>query len=414
MDDSYFLNTLNNVGNFKLRRAVERLREGLFDPLGVKLLTAGEADLNRAFGKGALDLEKNSAAHLCICGSYGQGKSHSLTYIKEQALSQSFVVSQINLDPREIPFHDFKRVYTELITRIKFPGTETSLINHWKTWIKQQNISFEKNNGQGLLNMIPDEMPHLFKSVMAALAQNNISLSDREKRLKKHAAFRPREFPYLLSRALLGESVPVYRLKKVFKYRQVSFYKEDSLSCKGPEPYLNMTYALARLFKNMGFSGWVLLFDEGESIVQSPVFSRSKSYKILNRIFFSEKPMPGFYPIFAFTEDFFLKVEEEDYERTRIRNEIEIPYFDQNYAKAWRDLNIYRLHDLSPKQWEHLSEKLMLLHAEAYAWQPFETNVYDQIRNKLKETGDLETRFKLKALVEQLDIAHQKRVLKNY
>lgn len=414
MDNSYFLNTLNHASNFELRRAVERLREGLFDPLEVKLLTAGEANLNRAFGKGALDLEKKSAAHLCICGSYGQGKSHSLTYLKEQALSQGFVVSQINLDPREIPFHNFKRVYRELIARIKFPDTETSLINHWKTWIKKQNRSFEKNNGQGLLNIIPNEMPHLFKSVMAALAQNNISLSDREKKFKKHAAFRPREFPYLLSRALLGQSVPIYRLKHVFKYRQVSFYKDASLSCKGSEPYLNMAYALAQLFQKMGFSGWVLLFDEGESIVQSPVFSRSKSYRILNRIFVSEKPMPGFYPIFAFTDDFFLKVEEEDYERVRVRNEIEIPYFDQNYAKAWRNLTIYRLHDLSHKEWKHLSEKLMFLHAKAYAWQPSETGVYDKMTNKLKETGDQEARFKLKALVEQLDIVHQKRVLKKY
>jgi len=52
MDKANFIQLLESAGNFKLRRAVERLREGLFDPFGVRLLTAHEAQLNSIFDHG--------------------------------------------------------------------------------------------------------------------------------------------------------------------------------------------------------------------------------------------------------------------------------------------------------------------------------------------------------------------------
>ena len=47
-----FFPLLEEADNFTLRRAVERLREGLFDPFGVSLLTARESQLNTMFDQG--------------------------------------------------------------------------------------------------------------------------------------------------------------------------------------------------------------------------------------------------------------------------------------------------------------------------------------------------------------------------
>ncbi|MCI5180322.1 MAG: hypothetical protein D3911_13555 [Candidatus Electrothrix sp. AW3_4] len=67
-----FVHLLEKADNFTLRRAVERLREGLFDPFGVSLLTARESQLNTVFDQGAQDVAKNKSTHLCVCGSYVQ------------------------------------------------------------------------------------------------------------------------------------------------------------------------------------------------------------------------------------------------------------------------------------------------------------------------------------------------------
>lgn len=405
MDMPVFLQTLDSAAPFTLRRVVERLRDGLFDPLGVQLLTAHEANLKQAFNNGVNALSRRRPAHLCICGAYGQGKSHSLTYLRQQALRQGFVTSQINLDPREIPFHHFRQVYQALMAEIRLPGTENiSFIHQWKnrtTQLKSQDANFS------MANLLPEDMPHLFKAVLAALAGETMRLSKREKALKKHAAFRPREFPYLLARALAGETVPVPRLRQEFKYRQVDFYKDASLVCKGSKPYLEMVFALSRLFPEMGFKGWVVLFDEGEAIVQTRITSRAKSYQLLHRMLVPDMPVAGFYPVFAFTDDFFTQVQTEDYDRIHVRKEVEIPYFDQNYAAAWKNLNIYRLHDLTQNEWKDLCRKLMVLHGRAYGWQPPKTRTQNKLTGCLPHMRDQETRLKLKALVEQLDIIHQ-------
>lgn len=417
MYDSNFQTKINRAGNFKLRRAVERLRDGLFDPLGIKLLTMGEAKLNQAFDRGVKILDKGKSSHLCICGAYGQGKSHSLNYIKQRALDQNFVVSYINLDPREIPFHKFKDVYRELMERINFPNQET-FVNVWKTSVTEW-LSLPENRKKTCADLIPNNIPHRFKAILTAMAQKNISIPNGKKKLKKHAGFKPREFPWVLKNALMGKEFPAWRLRPAFYYRQVSFYKKHSLICKSDNQYLDMVQGMAELFRKIGFKGWVILFDEGESITQARITSRSKSYKLLNKIFSTKNDAGGFYPVFAFTHDFFTQVADEDYDRVKIKTKInnsvqsqeEIPYFDKNYNAAWEKINIHNLQNLSSKEWKLLTKKLIFLHAGAYNWQPSATVLEKEMNRELSKYGSTEARLKLKLLVNHLDIVHQKQVL---
>ena len=52
MDGPSFEHAIGQERNFTLRRALERLREGVFDPFAVQLLTAHEDKLVRAFEQG--------------------------------------------------------------------------------------------------------------------------------------------------------------------------------------------------------------------------------------------------------------------------------------------------------------------------------------------------------------------------
>ncbi|XCN71080.1 MAG: BREX system ATP-binding domain-containing protein [Candidatus Electrothrix aestuarii] len=412
MDMPDFFQLLEEANNFPLRRAVECLREGLFDPFGVSLLTARESQLNTVFDQGAQDVAKNKSTHLCVCGSYGQGKSHSLTYLRQRALQQGFAVSLINLDPREVPLHDFRQVYRALVSQISFPDSDDPLVKVWEQWTKGGYTKQLKGKKADPLSIIPDNMPHVFKAVLTALASENMQLSRRQKGLKKHAAFRPREFPWILSNALNGNAPPVVRIRQALKYREVSFYKEQSLVCKGWEPYFDLVRGLGLMFQQMGYKGWVLLFDEAEAIAQTRINVRRKSYAILQRFFCPEEPLHGLYPVFAFTDDFFATVKNEDYERVDTRAETEQPYFAENYAKAWRRLNIHDLHGLSAREWQTLAEKLIHVHGKAYDWQPEPKEVQKQLTATLKETGAQEARLKIKALVNQLDFVQQGVVLR--
>ena len=402
MDMDEFSSVLSSRDNFLLRRAVERLRDGLFDPFAVQLLTARESQLNEAFDNGVKALARNESPHLCVGGSYGQGKSHSLTYLCERARKQGFVTSFINLDPREIPFHDFRQVYRALVENIRFPDSDDdTLAQYWIRWNKEH----------AGIECIPDSMPHFFKAVLTALANKNLRLSQKQKALKKHAAFRPYEFPWMLASVLKGETLPVFRLRHALKYREVSFYKDASLVCKGWEPYFQAVRSLAEMFQRMGAKGWVLFFDEGESIAQRPVNIRRKSYTILDRFFSPVSSQVGLYPIFAFTDDFFMQVRGEEYDRVVIKKEQEQLYFDKNYGESWKQLTCHNLHDLGAGEWHDLSNKLIQLHAGAYAWHPSAQTISDITTTAAKATGGQEARLKIKALVERLDLVQQESVL---
>lgn len=397
---------LENVGLFEIRRAVERLREGLFDPVAVRLLTAREDRLKAEAARGFGCVDSGKPASLCIVGAYGQGKSHSLFYLQDLALRAGFAASLINLDLREIPFHNFRRVYRELLGRVQFPDSEMPFPVRWRRWVQEQLK--ERPSGRGILDFVPDGTPHYFRAILAAMAGKSVPLSGKEQKLKKHAAFRPREFPALLARALEGEAVPVRQLRSTLRYRQVAFHGDGPLSCRGSEPFFEMVQALSRLFRQMGYRGWVLLFDEGESITQGNVFSRGKAYRLLHRLFSPTDSEPAFlYPVFAFTDDFFAGVRAEDFDRTFIRRGKEIRLFDRDYTDEWRHLNVYRLDDLSRREWVELSGRLVRLHGRTYGWNPPEVLVMQEMADRLDALRSAETRLKLKALVDCLDRVQQ-------
>jgi hypothetical protein len=107
---------------------------------------------------------------------------------------------------------------------------------------------------------------------------------------------------------------------------------------------------------------------------------------------------PGFYPVFAFTPDFFQQVHDEDYD---------LPYFDRDYAEAWRDLSVYQLRSLSQSDWRQLCETLVTLHGAAYQWAADQDGFLPRLFDRLGVLPLQDTRATLKALVDELDQAQQ-------
>jgi P-loop Domain of unknown function (DUF2791) len=394
---------LEHYSAFQLRRVLERLREGLYDPLAVRLLTAHGEELDARLRQDLPDVEAGGGAHLCVCGPYGQGKSHTLAYLQEAALQQGYAVSAINLDPREAPLHQFRQVYRALLQSVTFPAkpagaaTYTSFIDAWSSWAKAHPLACE-DRASALAALLPAEMPHVFKAILVALVQPTLEVAPQQRGLARYHDFRPREFSWTLRRALHGETIPVARLRAALKYRQVTFYRQASLALQGDEPFLQMVLALPQLSRRMGYRGWVLLFDEGEAISQVRRPLRARSYRILHRLLYPNPAPSGFYPVFAFTPDFFQRLQDEDYG---------LPEFDCDYAQAWRHLSIYQLRDLSLADWRNLCDPLIAVHAAAYAWHGDRERLRPSLMALLPTLPLQDPRSTLKALVDEIDQVHQ-------
>ena len=127
------------MDRFSLRRAIERLRNGLFDPIAVHRLTVEKDRIDNAFFKGLKTIENGKSDHLCICGSYGQGKSHTLTYLNQLALSEGYATSVVQLDVREVPFHQFSTVYQSITEKLALPDGK-KFTNAWKNGANKDSL----------------------------------------------------------------------------------------------------------------------------------------------------------------------------------------------------------------------------------------------------------------------------------
>ncbi len=388
---------MRNMDRFSLRCAVERLRDGLFDPVAVNRLTVEKDHIETIFSKGLKTLEKGKSDHLCICGSYGQGKSHTLTYLNQLALSQGYATSVVQLDIREVPFPQFSTVYQSIMERLVLPDGLT-FTSAWKDWADKDSLK------------LVDTMPHRFKVILTAMLCKSKKLTPKESSLKKHQAYQPKEHGQWLDKALMGYNIPAAQLKSVCKYREVEGYKEHSLICRGNDSYFQMVQSLGSLLKEMGYKGLVLFFDEAESIAQGRLPHRVKSYHLLDQFFQTEgsgtsgSGTPGsVFSVFAFTDDFFDKVKDEEYDNGK-------ETFPKNYAEAWQDLTVFRLSNFTSHGWESLLDRLMQLYSQAYQID-LPLQVKPSLQALIAKLEAQETRCKLKALVNKLDVETQQALL---
>lgn len=289
----------------------------------------------------------------------------------------------VQLDLRETPLHQFHVVYQTLMTHLTLPGA-VPFVEAWKRWAEKGSLE------------VLSGMPHRFQMILKALLAKNMPAKQKG---RPKGDFLPKEFSNWLEKALMGYNIPLGHLKHILQVRGIEEYRDQSLRCLGNLPYVQMVEALGTLLREMGYKGLLLFFDEAESIAQVRSSCRAKSYEILQQLFHSKESL---FPIFAFTEGFFDKVQAENYEDEK-------QTFSQNYAEAWKDLTIVRLEESSAKSWETLQTRLIQLYAEAY--QIDLSQQMKELKAKLHHLLDplkaLETRFKLKALVNQLDIETQ-------
>lgn len=373
--------TMPNMDAFASRRAIERLRDGLSDPLAVSRLTIEEEEVNGHFAKGLKALDHGKADYLCICGCYGQGKSHTLNHLRREAMSKGYATSLIQLDMRQVPFNHFDIVYRVAWQHLALPDGQR-FADRWK-----------ESGSLQLLESLP-KLPHRFRMILSAML------------LYTHHGKEAQEALIWLENALMGHEIALVHLKQLLDDCGLQGFRKHPLTCQPNADYMFMVQALGAILKEMGYKGLVLFFDEAESITQGRVNQRARSYMVLDHFFFANAFV---YPIFALTDDFFMQVSQEQYENDKDNenhSEEKPRLFLYNYAERWQQLSKVRLKAFSPQGWHTLQMRLVELYAHAYGLDlaSKQLQLQKSLQNLLETIGTGDTRATLKALVHQLDI----------
>jgi hypothetical protein len=253
---------------------VSNLRKGVPPDEGVLQFSIGREELLEYFERVLHEIaEYDQQGVKFIQADYGHGKTHFLDMLSMLALKHNFVVSFVVLDREKAPFNKLERVIPLIMQGIKTPAASKNglsrILNQWADIVKGQNtntILRRIDENERLHLLFPD---FRLKLAEYALARNRSTDPAFEECLNIEKWFRGEE-----SKSRTFRNVPDYLA------------------------------AFVQFVRHLGYSGFVVMLDEAESITMlSRISNRDQANENLRQII-DNQDLHGFYFVFASTPSF--------------------------------------------------------------------------------------------------------------
>lgn len=246
------------------RRALEALRNGVPNREAVSILGCNQPEAERQFADLLADApDANDALGMLVSGEFGAGKSHLLTHLEDQALSQGFVCSRVSIS-KETPLYDLGKVFKSAMENGRMPDRSGRLIE--ELWMRIDQASPEYDN---FFHWADDaEQSQLSPLFPASL---RIRQRDRDSGLS-------RDIEYFWS----GDRIGIKRIRDGL--REIGLQRHYPFRApKAAElPPQRLRFA-TELIKSAGYKGWVVLLDEIELVGSYSLLQRGRSYAELAR-----------------------------------------------------------------------------------------------------------------------------------
>lgn len=275
---------------FTYRRALEALRSGVPNQEAVKILGCQQPQAENQFAtllRQCADQQNPPSGSLgmLVSGGFGSGKSHLLSYLEHQALSQGFVCSRVAVS-KETPLYDLGKVFKSAIDHGRIPGRSGQLMEELGVGLHENSEAYAR-----FLKWADSERNGLHRMFPATLVVHE-KAND----------------PELLSdiRAFwAGGSIKVSRVKnglRAIGQLQNYVFKAPKVSELSPQRLRFTT----ELIKGAGYQGWVVLLDEVELVGFYSRLQRARSYAELARWLgkVSGESCPGLVVVGTVTDDF--------------------------------------------------------------------------------------------------------------
>ncbi len=378
---------------FNYRMALEALRNGVPNREAVRILGCNQPQAEVRFAdmlNRAIDANNPPAGSLgmLVSGDFGTGKSHLLTHLEHQALSQGFVCSKVAIS-KETPLYDLGKVFKSAVDSGRMPDRSGRLVEELG-----QSLRPDSEKYAAFFQWANDaESSHLSQMFPASLLV--------------HERARDLELNSEIESFWAGERIKVSEVKDGL--RQIGQLQSFSFrSPKASELPPQRLRFIIQLIKAAGYKGWVVLLDELELVGSYSLLQRGRSYAEITRWMgqATGEAYPGLVVVGTVTDDFAAFVigadgkQDRDYvgPRLRARNE------DTRAALAETGMRLIERESmpLSPPSDADVNatvEKLREIYSVAYAWDapPLEAKTGGAgYRNRM--------RYKVRASINEWDL----------
>ena len=286
------------------RDVIHALRQGVVPEKNIDLIIIGQNKARTHLKELLTETKSNKSPFKFIRGPYGAGKTFLISWLREHALKEEFVVSTVNIGPDQ-PLSDLPIFYHGLINGLRIPEKTdscalTDILESWLLTIHRKTAQIE-----GLTSLDPDSQRKLIEVVEKRVESELAYLSDLDPgfapALRAFYRAKSTNNPVLASTAIAWLSGSRSMSGKMLNEIGVRGYLEAN------EVFPRIR-ALLEVIKGSRYHGLLLLVDELELIRKFPhARQREQALEIL-RLLIDESGkngFPGCLLIFTGTDTFF-------------------------------------------------------------------------------------------------------------
>ncbi len=355
------------------RRAIEALRAGVPNGDAVRLLSTQQPQVEARFRRQLSTLTEDvttgrPTAGLLVAGDFGAGKSHLLEYLEHIALEERMVCSHVVIS-KETPFYDLARVSRAAVESMLVPGKRGSALAE-------------------IAGSLDPESPE-YAALTHWVGRPDVGLSSRfDATLFLYHQVKDPEGRDRIISFWGGDPLNVGQMRSWLReLGERTTYRLESVPVR--ELALQRLLFLARLILTAGYGGWVVFFDEVELIGRYSFRQRARSYAELARWGGKLKSggIPGLAATFAITSDFDAAVLQDRGDLEAVPGKLRANGVDADVKLASQAEQGMRMIAREPVRLrgpdraflERTREEVRALHALAFAWEPPDLSVGEQL-----------------------------------
>ena len=268
--------------DFENRHMIEALRSGVPSRAVGKFFSSSRKEIMDKAAALIAESAGGVSNSMVIKGKYGEGKTHFLNSVFSMAQENNMVVSFVALG-KETPANKIDILYKRVLEQTYLPGESEPGIPSLFTFLSSGS---DKANEMFLYALNKLDTNRLYY-VLAFLASEGSNDDDVD----------------VLEADLQGSFASVAAIRTLYsRYcrEKVSFNNKFVVKEHTSDYFAFMSH----LFKVMGYSGWVILFDEAELIGRFARKSRMSAYSTISQFLFPPSSFDSVSSIFAFSSSY--------------------------------------------------------------------------------------------------------------
>ena len=372
--------------HFDERHIIEALRSGIPSRRVGRVFSEARPEIHQTI----LNLidrtaDEGTSSGIVISGKYGEGKTHLLHTVFDLAQKNNMVVSMISLS-KETPMDKLPVIFRKIAANTFLPGREQPGFSPLYDKLTSGSAAYAELLMRAMKELETDKLCYVLQCL--------VKTDDADER-------------FLLTSDLEGDLLSGAELKRLYKklYQQTAKYAQPFSKTKHMQDYFSF---LSMLFKEMGYRGWVLLFDEAELIGRMGKKARLKAYNNIHRFLFPAENLVSVLSVFALSSSFEEDVIEGKHEYENVKEVYSADLYPDEAAHIGavldRFLDAEQLRPLTGQEISDVLSHIRLYHEAAYGWT---APVSDDELVKISTLGGYLLRSRIRSAIEYLDQFYQ-------